>query len=164
MEVVQYLLTKDCELAKDHEGRTAFDLIQSQEVLELLCQKFEARTVSSISVAKAVLKKDNKRIAIYRKINAIIDVSELMDNYGIDETKINNINSQYQKFNEEVSFEKVENLKSSTPELLKASIINYFVEVGDLDTIKMISPSLQILDFNDDGPLEILSKTKTENK
>lgn len=87
-----------------------------------------------------------------------------MDNYGIDETKINNINSQYQKFNEEVSFEKVENLKSSTPELLKASIINYFVEVGDLDTIKMISPSLQILDFNDDGPLEILSKTKTENK
>jgi len=40
-----------------------------------------------------VLKKDNKRIAIYRKINAIIDVSELMDNYGIDETKINNINS-----------------------------------------------------------------------
>ena len=87
-----------------------------------------------------------------------------MDNYGIDETKINNINSQYQKFNEEVSFEKVENLKSSTQELLKASIINYFVEVGDLDTIKMISPSLQILDFNDDGPLEILSKTKTENK
>jgi hypothetical protein len=64
----------NCELAKDREGQTAFDLIQSQEVLELMCQKYKERPVSSIGIAKAVLKKDDRRIAIYRKINAIVDV------------------------------------------------------------------------------------------
>jgi hypothetical protein len=58
-----------------------------------MCQKFKERTVSSLSIANAVLKKDERRIAIYRKINAIIDESELKEIYGIDETKINNINS-----------------------------------------------------------------------
>jgi hypothetical protein len=72
--VLKYLLTMDCELAKDHEGQTAFDLIQSQEVLEIMCQKYKERPVSSIGIVKAVLKKDNRRIAIYRKINAIVDI------------------------------------------------------------------------------------------
>lgn len=79
-----------------------------------MCQKFKERTVSSLSIANAVLKKDERRIAIYRKINAIIDESELKEIYGIDETKINNINSYYQQFNSYVSLENVENLRSST--------------------------------------------------
>jgi hypothetical protein len=83
--VLKYLLTMDCELAKDHEGQTAFDLIQSQEVLEIICQKFKERPVSSIGIAKAVLKKDDRRIAIYRKINAMVDVSELKASYGLEE-------------------------------------------------------------------------------
>ena len=58
-----------------------------------MCQKFKEKTVSSLSIASAVLKKDERRIAIYRKINAIIDESELKETFGIDETKINNINS-----------------------------------------------------------------------
>jgi hypothetical protein len=58
-----------------------------------MCQKFKERTVSSLSVANAVLKKDVRRISIYRKINAIIDESELKETHGIDETKINKINS-----------------------------------------------------------------------
>jgi hypothetical protein len=79
-----------------------------------MCQKFKERTVSSLSIANAVLKKDERRIAIYRKINAIIDESELKEIYGIDETKINNINSYYQQFNSYVSLENVENFRSST--------------------------------------------------
>ena len=48
--------------------------------------------------------------------------------------------------------------------MLKATIINYFVEVGDFETIKMIAPSLHYSDFKDDSPLEIISQIKTVNK
>jgi hypothetical protein len=48
--------------------------------------------------------------------------------------------------------------------MLKATIINYFVEVGDFDAIKMISPSLHYSDFKDDNPIEIISQIKTVNK
>jgi hypothetical protein len=56
-----------------------------------MCQKFKDRAVSSISIAKAVLKKDHKKTAMYRKINAIIDGSELKETYGLDETKCSTI-------------------------------------------------------------------------
>jgi hypothetical protein len=48
--------------------------------------------------------------------------------------------------------------------MLKATIINYFIEVGDLDTIKKIRPSFLCSDFKDDSPLEIISQAKTESK
>ena len=48
--------------------------------------------------------------------------------------------------------------------MLKATIINYFIEVGDLDTFKKIRPSFLCSDFKDDSPLEIISQAKTESK
>ena len=55
-------------------------------------------------------------------------------------------------------------MRGSFKEMLKATIINYFIEVGDLDTIKMIRPSFLCSDFKDESPLEIISQAKTESK
>jgi hypothetical protein len=48
--------------------------------------------------------------------------------------------------------------------MLKATIINYFFEVGDFEAIKIICPSLQSFDFKDHSLLEIISQIKTVNK
>lgn len=85
VSIVKYLVMMDCEMVRDNNGKSAFDYIESTEVLEVLCEKYSVRPVSSIDIARAVAKKDHRRIRIYKEINAEIEFAELKEQYGFTE-------------------------------------------------------------------------------